>query len=135
MTESTQRFNPETGKPNPVSVREFYLMDRKEQRAFLKPLSQKENWRFSKQFIVLFDRLSKAEKRELTQKKIEKLQKNKSPSVGDRIELFFAELRAKQQALPSKPPIFFRKFRTGERQTRFPKWMTKTKSPYLISGS
>jgi len=130
MTEMQRYFNPETGKPNPVSVREFYLMDRKEQRAFQKSLTRKEKRDFQLQFIVEVDKLPKSEKIALSRAFVDKLKLRDNKSIGDKVELFRAKLYAKRAELPTKQPIFFRKFRTGE--TPWPTWVLKTRSPYLI---
>lgn len=124
-------FNPETGKPNPISLKEWYGMDKKSQRAFAKQLSPKEQYDFTFAFTRAIDQLPKAKRHELIQHRVESLSKKEHKSIGDRIDLALTTMEMKRLELPSKPPIFLRKLRTKE--TPFPKWVRDIKSPFLIS--
>lgn len=132
MPETTFCYNPETGKPNPVSVREFHLMDRKEARAYMRPLSKREQKDFYLATVMAWESLPLQTRREIQQAYVDKLGKRDNKSIGDKIELFREKLYLKHLMLPEKKPIFFRKLRTKEHT--FPKWMKETKSPYLISS-
>lgn len=128
MEQTTQRFNPETGKPNPVSMKEFYLMDRKEQRAFLKPLSSKEQMAFVYAYDTQLFKCPKSEMQQLREAKIQKLSERKNSSISDRIELAMVKLNKKLSDFPEKPAILFRKWNPGLAiQQKF-----HIHSPYLI---
>lgn len=134
MTEAIpQRFNPETGKPNPVSLKEVMLMDRKEVKAFLKPLGKKEEWDFQAAVQSAALRMPLSERREIQKQLVDKLQKRENKSVADKLELGLKKLQLKRLMLPEKQPIFFRKLRTKE--LKLPKWMTEKKSAYLMGAS
>jgi len=134
MTEAIpQRFNPETGKPNPVSLREVMLMDRKELKSFIKPLNKKEEWDFQVAVQSAALRMPLAERREVHKQLVDKLQKRENKSVADKLEVGLAKIQLKRLMLPEKQPIFFRKLRTKE--LKLPKWMTEKKSAYLMGAS
>ena len=134
MTEAIpQRFNPETGKPNPVSLKEVMLMDRKEVKAFLKSLNKKEEWDFHAAVQSAALRMPLAERREIQKQLVDKLQKRENKSVADKLELGLMKLQLKRLMLPEKQPIFFRKLRTKE--FKLPKWMTEKKSAYLMGAA
>ncbi|MEK7533006.1 MAG: hypothetical protein AAB542_01100 [Patescibacteria group bacterium] len=132
MTETTARFNPETGKPNPISQREFHLMDRKEKRTFFVSLSGDEKKMFQAAIMVAVEALPLKVRREQQQMLVAKLEKRNSASMGDKVEILLEKVRLKQLMLPEKKPIFFRKLRS--REFPWPKWMKEAKSPYLISS-
>jgi hypothetical protein len=128
-----QRFNPETGKPNPVSLREVMLMDRKEGKAFVKPLNKKEEWDFQVAVQSAALKMPLIERREVAKEFVAKLQKRENKSIGDKLEVGLAKLQLARLMLPEKQPIFFRKLRTKE--LKLPKWMTEKKSAYLMGTS
>lgn len=131
MTETATRFNPESGKPNPVSVKEFALMDRKEMRAFMAPLSSKEKSDFMITYQVVYGALPLATKREIAQASVDKLAKRQNASIADAIELAHEKMHLKRLMLPEKQPIFLRKLRT--KKFDMPRWIAEKKSPYLIA--
>ena len=134
MTEVVpQRFNPETGKPNPVSLKEFMLMDRDVQKSFIKPLSKKEQKDFQMAVIVGIAQMPLPERREMAKKQVETMQKKENKTIGDKLALLQAKLHLRQVMLPEKQPIFFRKLRTKE--FKLPKWLTEKKSAYLMGAS
>src|SRR3989344_708478 len=131
MAETTLRYHTETGKPLHLSVAEFCLMDRHEAKAFMKPLTKKEQWEFSKAYLVAVNTMPLEKQRELSRKRIEKLEKRPNRSIGDRWELWWARLYHKLYMVPEKKRIFFRKFQ--QKREDFPRWVRYTKSPYLIA--
>lgn len=134
MTEVVpQRFNPETGKPNPVSLKEFMLMDRDVQKSFIKPLSKQEQKDFQMAVIVGIAQMPLPERREMAKKQVETMQKKENKTIGDKLALLQAKLHLRQVMLPEKQPIFFRKLRTKE--FKLPKWLTEKKSAYLMGAS
>lgn len=124
-------FNPETGKPNPVSVKEFALMDRKEMRAFMAPLSSKERGDFTIVYRVAYDALPLATKRDIAQASVDKLSKRQDVSIADAVELAYKKMYLKRLMLPEKQPIFLRKLRI--KKFDMPRWISEKKSPYLIA--
>ena len=128
-----QRFNPETGKPNPVSLRELMLMDRKEIKAFVKPLNKKEQWDFQVAVQSAALKMPLVERRELAKQLVDKLEKRENKTIADKLELKLVKLQTARLMLPEKQPIFFRKLRTKE--IKLPKWMTEKKSAYLMGAS
>lgn len=134
MTEaSPQRFNPETGKPNPVSLKEFLLMDRDTQKSFIKPLSKQELKDFQLSVAVGYATMPLAERREIAKIQVDKLQQKEQKTIADKLSLLQAKMHLRQVMLPEKQPIFFRKLRTKE--FKLPKWMTEKKSAYLMGAS
>ncbi len=134
MTEQkpTYRFNPETGKPNPVSVREVCLMDRNELRAFFKPLGIKEKMDFQFAFVAEYSKLSLKQRIEIAQAEVEKYSKRESMNIADKIELALAKLSLKnimqeKKSVSSQKP-------DGKRELKLPKWVMEKKSPYLIGA-
>lgn len=129
--EKTGNFNPETGKPNPVSLKEYMLMDRHEQRAFGRALDKGEKRSFQTAVIREITRLRLKDRREIQQMLVTKLEKRQNTSIGDKVELALAKMRLTHLNMPEKQPIFFRKLRTKE--LPLPKWITESKSPYFIN--
>lgn len=127
-----QRFSPETGKPNPVSLREYMLMDRHEQRAYMKPLSKKERYDFQIAALHGVINMPLSEKRTIQKEIVAKLEARTHMSIGDKIELVIEKLRDRQLQLPEKKPILFRKLRT--KPMAVPKAFGSGKSPFLISS-
>lgn len=95
-------------------------------------LSRRERFDFAASYIVSFDRLPIATRREYARAKMEKLQNRSNASLGDKLEVAQMKLYLKHIELPAKPPIFFRKLRT--RETSWPKWIAEKKSPFLIKS-
>lgn len=129
-----QRFSPETGKPNPVSVRECHLMDRHELRAFLKPLDRKEKRDFAATAMMAFESLPLSERRLLQKALVQKLEARKGTGLGDKLELALEKSRLAQLMLPEKKPILFRKIRSKE-NVLYKKVLGKYKSPFFISSA
>lgn len=129
--ESALSFNPETGRPNPVSLKEWYGMDRKTQRTFAAQLSPKEKFDFINALGVAFDSLPKDKRHEILQHRADVLQKKEHKSIGDRMDLALTQVEAKRLELPAKPPIFLRKLRGA---SRFPKWVGEIKSPFFMKS-
>lgn len=126
-----QRYSPETGKPNPVSLREFMLMDRHEQRAFTKPLSQKEKYDFQLSVIHGMASMPLEEKRDIQKALVAKLASRAHMSLGDKIELTRETLYLKSIMLPKKEPILLRKLRAKPLPVL--KLFGEAKSPFLIA--
>ncbi len=134
MTEVVpQRFNPETGKPNPVSLKEFLLMDRDVQKSFIKPLSKQEQKDFQMAVVVGVASMPLAERREIAKIQVDKMQQKENKTIGDKLALLQAKMHLRQVMLPEKQPIFFRKLRTKE--FKLPKWLTEKKSAYLMGST
>ncbi len=129
--ETSLSFNKETGKPDPVSLKEFILMDRHEQRAFTRALDRGERKAFQASVMRELSRLRLKDRRELAAASVKKLESRENRSIGDKVELALARARLARLMMPEKQPIFFRKFRT--REIPLPKWMTESKSPYFIN--
>jgi len=129
----TQYISPETGKPNPVSLREYLTMDRYEQRQFQHDLSKSEK----KDLMMHAARevwfLPLAKKREIQQEIVKKLEQRSNDKIGDKLELWQAKAYLKHIMLPEKQPIFFRKLRSKE-PPFIRKFFGTVKSPYLISS-
>lgn len=128
-----QRFNPETGKPNPVSLKEFMLMDRAAQKSFIKPLSKQEQKDFQMAVIVGIAQMPLPERREMAKKQVEIMQQKENKTIGDKLALLQAKMHLRQVMLPEKQPIFFRKLRTKE--FKLPKFLTEKKSAYLMGAA
>lgn len=128
----TQRFSPETGKPIPVSLREFMLMDRHEERAYIKPLSKKEKYDFQLAALHGIANMPLSEKRAIQKEFVAKLEARTHMSIGDKIELAIEKFRNRLLQLPEKKPILFRKLR--KKPMAFPKMFGSGKSPFLISS-
>lgn len=129
--ESALSFNPETGKPNPISLKEWYGMDRKTQRTFAKQLSPREQYDFRLVLSMAFDTLPKAKRHEVLKHRVDALQTKEHKSIGDRIDLVMTTVEMKRLELPAKPPIFLRKLRTEQ---HFPKWALEKKSPFFMKS-
>lgn len=123
-------FNPETGKPNPISLNEWFGKDRDHAEQFLRGLSAKEKKDFSVSVTVAFESLPKQKRLELVRIKKEALEKKQNASLRDKVDLAIIKLKEKQLELPSKPVIFLRKLRGPN--SPFRKWAAETKSPFLI---
>ena len=130
--EHSGNFNPETGKPNPVSLKEYMTMDRKEQRAFGRALDRGEKKSFQAAVVREVTRLRLKDRREIQQTLVNKLERRQNKSIGDKVELALAKMRLTHLMMPEKQPIFFRKLRTKEMP--LPKWITESKSPYFITS-
>lgn len=130
MTETP--INPETGKPNPVSVREYYLMDRYEREAFRQQLTTSESNDFSYAAMVAVFDLPQAERTQLALQKVAKLENRPNTSIKDKLEVALAKWAVTKEKLPKKPPILLRKFRNGQGSEAMPKWLREKKSPYLM---
>ena len=133
MGESSLTFSKETGKPNPVSLKEYLLMDRHEHKSFFRGMDRKEQ----KTFLVVAAREASSlrlnERREIQSALVKKLEARKSMNIIDKIETSIEKARLARLMLPPKEPILFRKLRTKE--FKLPKWLGETKSPYLIAKS
>lgn len=129
MAETTVQFHPETKRSKPVSIREYLLMDRKEQRAFTKALTKEEKFAFQASVIKKLVEMPQEQEREIKKEFVAKLEKRNNSSIADKIELVLAKLYLKGLALPKKEPIFLRKVRA---KMPFPKRIRDAKSPYLI---
>lgn len=127
------RFSPETGKPNPVSLREYMLMDRHEQRAFTKPLSQKEKYNFQLSVISGLMHMPLHERRAIQKELVAKLEARQKNTISDAIEVARAKFVYKSLMLPEKQPIFFRKLRSKDRSAS-KSIFQHVKSPYLITS-
>jgi hypothetical protein len=133
MTETqTQRFNPETGKPNPLSTREYMTMTFAEQKQFIGPLSRQEKKDFQLAFTQEYLTMSLAQRREIQKAALARLEARENKTIGQKLELLQAKMHMRHLMLPEKQPIFFRKLRS--REISLPKWLQR-KSPYLISAS
>lgn len=130
MTETTFQFNPETKKPMPVSMREFLLMDRKEQRAFNVALTKDEKFAFQASVFMKMVEMPQEERREIQKEFVAKLEKREDKSIGDKVELVREKWVLASLSLPEKQPIFFRKLRN---KVPF-KSIRDAKSPYLIAS-
>ena len=103
MTEVVpQRFNPETGKPNPVSLKEFLLMDRDVQKSFIKPLSKQEQKDFQMAVVVGYATMPLAERREIAKIQVDKMQQKENKTIGDKLSLLQAKMHLRQVMLPEK---------------------------------
>ncbi len=129
--ETHRRFNPETGKPLPVTPREYMLKDRHETKAFLAPLSRKERLDLQKAVSAAVIKMPLAERRSIADALVTKLENRRNTSIADILELTWARTHQAQLHLPEKKPIFFRKLRT--REIKLPTWLGEAKSPYLIA--
>ncbi len=125
-----QRFNPETGKPNPVSTKEYLLMDRYAQREYVQALTKEEKFNFQACVIKELVAMPQEKRREIQKELVAKLEKRKNTSIADKIEFVQAKLYLKSIALPKKEPIFLRKLR---KKVPF-KSVREAKSPYLIAS-
>ena len=123
---------PETDKPNPVSLREYHLMDRRERKAFLGKLTNSEKKDLRLAAVVAMESKPRSERREMARELVSKLEKRENPSVGDRVELLLAKKEVLRLTIPEKPAIFLRKLRT--KAFPWPRWIRETHSPYLITG-
>jgi len=121
----------EQGKPNPVSLHEYQLMDRHEQKAFLDGLTRDEQKMFQKTVAAKVYAQTRQQWRETARAFVKKLEGRDNKTIGDKLELQIARVRAAQLSLPEKKPIFFRKLRTGK--PAVPKFLLSAKSPYLIA--
>ena len=126
-----QRSTKEVNKPTPVSMREYMLMDRHEQRVFHSKMTRSEKKVFGMQFVREYTRMPLVDKREIAKAQVEKLSQRPNSSLGDKIELAQARAYAVNIHLPEKKPIFFRKLRTKE--IPLPKMFREANSPYLIA--
>lgn len=131
MVESSLRFSTETGKPNPVSLKEFLLFDRHEQRKFSHALTMKESKDFQMSVVREMSRMRLKDRREIAQAQVKKLSARDNRTLGDRMELAMAKARLAHLMMPEKQPIFLRKLRTME--VKLPKWIMESKSPYFIN--
>lgn len=129
--DETGRFNPETGKPNPISLKEYLHMDRHEKRAFERALDKSELRAFRVAAHREAGQLRLPERRQIQTALVDKLKQRNNTSIADKIELTIEKARLARLMLPGKEPIFFRKFRT--KVLPFPKWMTEAKSPYFVN--
>lgn len=133
MTEA-QISSPETGKPNPVSIKEYMLMDRYEQRQFQQGLSKSEKKDLMTHAARESWNLPLEKKREIQQEFVKKLEQRSNNKIGDKYELWQAKAYLKHIMLPEKQPIFFRKLRSKE-PPFIRKFFGTVKSPYLISSA
>lgn len=127
MTEQPQSI--ETGKPNPISLRELTAMSKEDVKSFTGKLTKKENQEFYKSIMRAQLTLTKDERKELARITINKLQKIEQKTLGDKIDLGLAKIRLKSID-HERPPIFFRKFR---QTPHIPKFLKDAKSPYLMN--
>jgi len=121
--ETTITISPETGKPNPISLKEWYHMDTTDQKQFMKGLSYKEQVAFGIASKNEFYHLPKQEKQELLQARIDILSKKENPSLMEKLEL--KTLKSDFQGSETKtiPPEGYKGIK---------KKLTEVSSPYLI---
>lgn len=81
--------NPEMLKQQPISVREWELMNGREMRAYLGPLSWKERATFMLTAAQDFESLPWEERREIRLESIEKFENQPKLSVGEKVHLAF----------------------------------------------
>jgi hypothetical protein len=125
--ESTLTINPETGKPNPLSYKEWMTMDRKAQKAFLNSLSIPEQVSFITVANEHYAKLPKAEKKALWDARVDMLKNIPNKSLAQRLELAVVKLGAKRLSLPDRPRIIGRKLSGIENPLK-----KLVKSPYFI---
>ncbi len=131
MAETTQ--SKEFDKPNPVSLREYHLMDRNERKAYLDQLTRSEQKKLRVAAIVAREAQPRKVRRELANELVEKLEKRQNTSIADKVEVLLAKKDAIRLLIPEKPAIFLRKLRAEA--LPWPKWMIKEHtSPYLIAA-
>ena len=81
--------NVEVLKQRPISVREWEIMNGREKRAYLAPLSWKERATFMLTSAQDFESLPWEERREIRLESIEKLESQSKLSLGDKVNLAF----------------------------------------------
>ncbi len=96
-------LNQETNKPNPISLKEWFLMDTDEQKDFFGNLSFREKNDFMIAQSNYYQELPKAEKQALIQARIDKLSGKKDQTLKDKAELG-AMKSALGHAESPKPP-------------------------------
>jgi len=129
----TQQLSKETDKPNPVSIREYHLMDRHELRAYLAPLDRQERKQLLLASVAAWEALPLADRRSIQKEYVAKLESRNHMSIGDKIELARERVYYRHLMLPEKKPIFFRKLRSNP--VPLPKIFHEAKSPYLIHAT
>ncbi len=127
MTELNQ--SKEQDKPNPVSLREYYLMDRHERGVYMAKLTREEQKDLRVAAAVAMESKPRKERKQLADELVEKLRKRQNASIADKIEIALAQKNALALLLPERPAIFLRKLRA----IPWPKW-TERSSPYLIGA-
>lgn len=121
--ETTIAMNPETGKPNPISLKEWYHMDTTDQKQFMKGLSYKEQIAFGIASENAFYHLPKQEKRELLQARIDILNIKENPSLMEKLELKTLKSAFKESETKTTPPEGYKGIK---------KKLTEVSSPYFI---
>ena len=127
MAETTQ--SKEFDKPNPVSLREYHLMDRNERKVYMAKLTRDEQKNLRLAAIVAMESKPRKERQELADTLVEKLNKRQNTSIADKIEVVLAKKDALRLMIPERPAIFLRKLRA----IPWPRWMERS-SPYLIAA-
>ena len=112
--------NPETGKPNPISLKELSIMDPHELKAFTKGMTMKESFDFQIAYAVAETALPTNKKIEYARERIKKLESREKKSIPDKVKILLEKQYIKN--LASSP----------RKEVHWPKWIKETKSPYLI---
>ena len=130
MAESALSFSPETGKPDPVSTKEWFSRDGNAQKDFQKTLSWKEKRDFRVALTVAVESMPRNERRELWKIRKEALDRKKDPTIADKVDRAIAAFKEARLLLPEKPKILLRKLRGPNGP--FARWAREKTSPFLM---
>jgi len=119
----------EQDKPNPLSLREYHLMDRHERGVYMSKLTREEQRALRLAAVAAMAEKPRKERKQLADELVEKLSKRQNVSIADKVEVMLAKKDSLRLMIPERPAIFLRKLRA----IPWPKWMERT-SPYLIGA-
>lgn len=128
--ESAALMNPETGKPNPASLKELATMDRHELRSFAKGMTKGESFDFQIAYAVAQTALPIGQKVEYARARLGKIQSRENKSIPDKFELW----QAKQYLKSVESRQQRQQNGAKQKEVSFPKWIKEKKSPYLIAS-